>query len=217
MKAFTIILLSIILFSCYEKADTRSNSVTTDKAPLEKEDDKLRKGNDTATLDISERFLPVPRFKEFKHFCETFGGSYLQKTYLYRPQEKGHFGAHHLYDRQKHVQMGFLIAHNTVEEFSNWKFSDTTQVFVALVMKRAGSRLKLFDKIGISDKKEVLIEFFGKPKIENDTMIVYWDKNRTIGQFEIQKGIINSFIYGRYNDNINLPLTQYELNKINVW
>uniref|UniRef100_UPI00404A1C5C hypothetical protein n=1 Tax=Flavobacterium sp. TaxID=239 RepID=UPI00404A1C5C len=217
MKTFTMILLSIILFSCNYKSNEKKNSIVLETRTIAKEDSKLKVGIDTVSVDTGKKILPLPKFEEFKHYCETFGGSFLQKTYLFKPKQNGYFGTHHLYDKQKNVQMGFLIAHNAIDKFYDWKLSDTTQVYIALIMKRSGSRLKLFNEIGISDKKEKLVDFFGKPQIENDTMIVYWDNNRTIGQFKIDNGRIVAFIYGRYNDSINLPLTQNELNKINVW
>jgi hypothetical protein len=216
MKESTIILLSIVLFSCNHQSDRKYKNTVSDTISIDNqgENHKTILNN---TFNSTSELLPVPKFDSFISFCETFGGSYLPKTYLYKPQEKGYFGAHHLYDREKHVQMGFLIAHNPVDKFSDWRFTDTTQVFIALVMKRGYSRLKLFDKISLHDRKEVLIDFLGNPQIENDSMIVYWDKQRTIGQFKIKNGRITEYNYGRYNDSIKLPLTQIELDKINVW
>ena len=218
MKLFEIIiLLSTILFSCNQNENEKNTKTVEKYIVVDKKDLKIKKEDETKKVYEIKRSLPIPEFEKFNQFCETFGSSYLSKKYLYRPKKKGFFGAYHLYDRIKHVKMGFLITHNTIDDFHEWKFSDTTQTFIALIMKRGGSRLKLFEKIGVSDKKEKLFDFFGEPQIENDTMIVYWDKQRTIGQFKIENGKITEFIYGRYNDNIKLPVTENELKKINVW
>ena len=178
MKTFTMILLSIILFSCNYKSDEKNITTVPETRTIAIENNKLKEEIDTVSVDTGKKILPLPKFEEFKHFCETFGGCSLQKTYLFKPQQKGYFGAHHLYDKQKNVQMGFLIAHNAIDKFYDWKLSDTTQVYIALIMKRPGSRLKLFNEIGISDKKEKLVDFFGKLSC---TQLV----NRTSNQFKV--------------------------------
>ena len=110
MKEFTIILSSFILFSCNFKTNEKNNILVEKTTIIKKNETKSKK-----EIDTVERLLPIPEFDNFKQFCETFGGSYLPKTYLYKPEKKAYFGAYHLYDRKKHVQMGFLIVHNTVD------------------------------------------------------------------------------------------------------
>ena len=168
--------------------------------------------------------LPIPKFLDFKKYCETSGGlSNKGQEYFYKPKDKGIYGFYTLFDSDDNFPTGELIIHCDVKKLTDWKVDNKTQIFIKLHLSEENygqltnakhSPIKLFNTIGIGSNVSKLFLKLGKPKIINDSIAVYWDINRTIGVFKLKDSLITELRYGRYNNLIDLPLTLKNIDKL---
>ncbi len=211
-RSYQIYFLLLIIISC--NYQNKTVPIIPQKTDSINHNSKTSTAKETINNVHGDELLPIPDFKNFEKYCETSGGLNNEgQKYLYRPKKGGIFGFYSLYDRKNSVLAGWLIIHSETEKLFDWKADDTTQSFIKIHLYNKGSSIDLFKGIGIGSNINLVIRELGEPQIQNDTIAIYWDRNRTIGIFKLVNKSITEIHYGRFNKKVSLPLT---LNNIEI-
>jgi len=192
-----ISLMSCTISSCAKehKKDTQTNI----KKTIIEEVDTLKK---------AEKFIhfPIPQLDSIFPFFETSGVAENSPSEIfYNPTDSGLFVFYTLFDKKMpyskysfdKAHIGTLTTHTYWKPNYGWSEMDKDQTFIHLQLDEDVIQVGKFIKVGSTFKE--LQKELGQPIYKIDSLFVFLGKNKIIGQFQFENGLLKSLTYGRYN------------------
>ena len=202
-QRFSLIAVLLLLSACSMKkqSDEEAAKLTSDTVVLETED-KYHLKNSRQFIDY-----PIPHLDSILPFVETSGAhSKAPSEQFYNPADSGIFVFYTLFEprkssineiRKQQNYIGELMTHTYYKSAYGWAETDKDQTFISL--KAIGGDIKVNDAVKIGASLNEVLKVLGNPISQSDSSFIFLGKNKVIGHFDVEKGKVRSFVYGRFN------------------
>lgn len=193
LKGNILVALTLVLiWSCNSKHKNGETSTTPPNKGV------ITEGKNLPGDIVPDAYLPIPGFEDYKKYCETSSVLLNSKWAKYKkPSDEGIIGYYTLFngDRKRNNKFEYIGELAVfVPNGKNWSFDDPNQTFLGIRLQRPG--IRLMNSIEVGSSIQHLKSELGKPKLENDHLIVYYGPNGTLGVFETNGGKITQIYYG---------------------